>query len=368
MVALAVASLSLQSPPGRASEGPFHPAPLQSACHGVERTFLLPASNDHYLAMAWQQQGLSLADVAPSSVPDDWEQIRKFEMLISLEKFQEAEPLLRAYVISHPSSWKAYYFLGYTSFREQQLSESVKALAKSLQLNADDAEAHNLLGKCLSIAGVYDRATWEFHEALRLDPKFAEPHYNLGRIFAIQDDFSHARREFELAIEANPNYAQSYNALGFALEALGDDSQALEDYQKAIRLNEDRGGRFSAPYVNLSGYYNRRGQLDLAMQYAHKALDLEPQSDLAYFQIAKAYRARQDWTGVVEALEKAVQIRPASGYYYILGTAYRKLGRVKESEEAVEKFQTLEKQTGDLESKKREARRKEFGLEYRPEN
>jgi tetratricopeptide (TPR) repeat protein len=299
---------------------------------------------------------------------DDPQQIENFQDLIVKGAFQEVEPLLHTYLAAHPRSWKAYYFLGYVLLRERRIADSVKALSKSLELNVNNAAAHRILGRELTIIGRYDLALREFDQALLLDPNSAEVYYNRGRVYSIQDDFPRAKKEFEKAIELDPAYMEAYNALGFAMEALGDDAAALEDYQNAMRLNEQRHRKFDAPYVNISGYYNRRGNLDLAVEYAQRALELNPQSDLAYFQIGKACRTRRDWKGEVEAMEKAAAIKASSAqYHYVLGVAYRKLGRIKESEQAYKTFQQLEKQSADMESKRREARRARRGLELRPE-
>jgi tetratricopeptide (TPR) repeat protein len=319
-------------------------------------------------AAAEQESARSQVKESVQSDDDDRQQIENFQDLIVEGSFQDVEPLLQTYLTAHPRSWKAYYFLGYVLLRQRKISDSLKALSKSLELNTNNAPAHRLLGRELSIIGRYDLALGEFEEALRLDPNSAEVYYNRGRVYSIQDDFPRARKEFEKAIELDPAYMEAYNALGFAMEALGDDAAALEDYQNAMHLNEQRHGKFDAPYVNLSGYYNRRGKLDLAVEYAQKALELNPNSDLAYSQIGKACRTRKDWKGEVAAMEKAVAIKPSSApYHYILGVAYRKLGKIKESEQAYKTFQELEKQTADMESKRREARRARRGLELRPE-
>ena len=302
------------------------------------------------------------------SVDDDPQQIAEFQDRIVKQSFQEVEPLLHTYLAAHPRSWKAYYFLGYVQFRQRRIGDSLKALARSLELNADNADAHRILGRDLSIIGRYDFALREYEQALRLDPRSAETHYNIGRIYAIQDNFPKARRELEAAIQLDANYMEAYNALGFAVETLGDDAAALQDYQTAMRLNEDRHAKFEAPYVNSGGYYNRRGQLDLAVEYANKALALNPRSDLAYFQIAKACRTREDWKGVTDALEKAIAINPSRPqYFYVLGAAYRKLGKIQESDRALASFQHLEKGTAEFERQRREADRATRGLELRPE-
>jgi len=303
----------------------------------------------------------------PARADDDTRQIASFQGLIFEEKFQEVEPLLQTYLAAHPRSWKAYYFLGYVQFRQRKIGDSVKALAKSLELNTENVDAHRILGRDLCIIGRYEFALREYEQVLRLDPNSAETHYNIGRVSAIQDDFHKARRELEAAISLDANYMEAFNALGFAMEALGDDAAALEDYRTAVRLNEERQGRFEAPYVNLGGYYNRRGNLDLAVEYADKALALNPKADLAYFQIAKACRARQDWKGVVEALGKAITLNSSRAqYYYVLSAAYRKLGKTEEAQGAMATFQDLEKQNAEFERQRREADRAKRGLELRP--
>lgn len=325
------------------------------------------SAGDSGRVLASQGEVVSQGGAVSERTPDDLEEITNFQNLIEEERFQEVEPLLEAYLSRHPDSWKVQYFRGYVLFRQRRISDAVKALAKSLELNIENAEAHKILGRCLSVIGRFNLAQKEFEEALRLQPgSAAEIHYDLGRVYAAQDDFHGARREFEAAIQLNPTYMEAHNALGFAMEALRDDNAALQSYQNAIRLNEARGGHFEAPYVNLSGFYNRRGQLDLALEYARKAIELNPNSDLAYFQICKAHRVKEEWAQAAEAVGKAIVIRPhVAKYYYVLSIAVRKLGKHDESQRAMQRFHELEKESENYESMRREARRAEQGLEDR---
>ena len=311
-----------------------------------------------------EEQAPVLLDAPTTSAPgggpgvDETQVTMELAQLIEQGKFDDVEPRLVEYLKEKPASWRAHYFYGYVLFRQRRLSAAIKELAKSLELNTENAEAHKILGRVLSIVGRYDLALRELDEARRLMPDSAEVYYNRGRIFSIQDDFHRARQEFEAAVRLNPNYMEAYNALGFALEALGDDPGAYESYRKAVQINEQQAGRFDAPYVNLSGYYGRRGDFPKALDYARKALDLNPTSDLAYYQMAKAYRTMEDWPRTAEALEKAIAIKPSSAqYHYVLSFAYRKLGKQKESQAALAEFRKIERQTAELEKQRREARR-----------
>ena len=70
----------------------------------------------------------------------------------------------------------------------------------------------------------------------------------------------------------------------------------LQPIKKAIALNDERTGTFASAHVNLSAYYNRTGDSAQALEYARKALDLDPKSDRAWFQKGRADEHRDGWT------------------------------------------------------------------------
>src|SRR5258708_838635 len=203
-------------------------------------------------------------------------------------RFKEAEPLLTAYVKEHPQSTWGWYALGYSLFGQQKIGESIQALAKSLQLDIKNAEAHKILGRDLMIIGRFDAAQIEFEQGIRYDPRSAEMHYNLGKLFSMQDNWGPGRKEFEEALRIDPSYVEALDALGLAQEALGDNAGAIASYQKAIELNQARSGKFASAHVNLSAYYNRTDDASKGLEYARQAIELNPKSDRASFQNAKA--------------------------------------------------------------------------------
>jgi tetratricopeptide (TPR) repeat protein len=285
---------------------------------------------------------------------DDPKQMAALEGYIREGKFQEAEPLAARYVKERPQSSWGWYTLGYSLFAQQKIGESIRALSKSLELDIRNAEAHKILGRNLMIIGRFDAAQIEFEQALRYKPHSAEAHYNLGQLFSIQDNWEPARKAFEAALQIDPSYVEAVDALGFALEALGDDAGAIARYEKAIALNEARQGTFASPHVNLSAYYNRTGEPRKAIEYARKALVLDPSSDRALFQKGRAEERQGNLDGAVNALNEAISINPrASSYFYVLAGVYRRLGWTDESRKALEMFSRLERESRELEKKRR---------------
>ena len=81
----------------------------------------------------------------------------------------EVEPLLEAYVTrERPRSSWGWYALGYAYFAQQKIRDAIQALARSLELDVKNAEAHKILGRTLMIIGRFDAAQREFEEGIRL--------------------------------------------------------------------------------------------------------------------------------------------------------------------------------------------------------
>jgi tetratricopeptide (TPR) repeat protein len=216
-----------------------------------------------------------------------------------------------------------------------------------------------MLGRALMVIGRFDEARVEFEQALRYKPDSAELYYNLGKLQSIQDNWEPARTALEAAVRLDPTYVQAVDALGFALEALGDDAGAVEKYRKAVELNEAQGGRFTSAHVNLSAYYNRAGDPETAIRYARAALALDPRSDRAWFQKAKADELQGRLSEAVDALAQAISLNPRSAsYHYVQAGLYRRLGKAEESQKALEAFRRLEQESSELEKVRRRESRK----------
>jgi tetratricopeptide (TPR) repeat protein len=289
-----------------------------------------------------------------STAKDDPARLDQLENYIRANQFKEVEPLLTDYVREHPESSRGWYSLGYSLFAQQKIGESIRALAKCLQLDVKNSEAHKILGRDLMIIGRFDAAQIEFEQGIRYDPKSAEMHYNLGKLFSMQDNWAPGRREFEEALRIAPSYVEALDALGLTQEALGDNPGAVASYEKAIALNQARNGKFASAHANLSAYYNRTGDHEKGLAYARQAIELDPKSDRAWFQKAKAEEGQGNLNDAAVSLAQAITFNPrASSYYYVLSGVLRRLGKTKESKEALEVFTRLDKESNDLEKMRR---------------
>ena len=162
----------LIDPENRAARANLHAlqktAPVETATSKFEGSSLLMASS---------------SELRPRD-GDDLEHIKGFEVSIEQEKFDQVEPQLLTYLAAHSDSWRAHYIQGYVLFRQHKVGDSIRELAKSLELNVNNPEGHKILGKDFVIIGKYDYAQTELQQAVRLKPESAEIHYSLGEVYS----------------------------------------------------------------------------------------------------------------------------------------------------------------------------------------
>ena len=93
----------------------------------------------------------------------------------------------------------------------------------ALRADPDNAEAHSLLGVCLSVAGRMEEAIRVYRHALSLDPNLFAAHYNLGAALYRLGRYPEAAEAYEAALRLQPahrvaaaNLAHCYRDAGNA--------------------------------------------------------------------------------------------------------------------------------------------------------
>ena len=130
----------LQNSGVSASCGPNRPTPQRYLGTALEKKGDTEAAVAAYrkaveLNAADAVAAQSLERLTKAATPQGDPHIAEFERLIREGKFAEVEPLLAEYVTQQPGSSWGWYALGYSQFAQQKIGASIKALAKSLELD-----------------------------------------------------------------------------------------------------------------------------------------------------------------------------------------------------------------------------------------
>jgi len=170
----------------------------------------------------------------------------------------------------HPFAWKV---LAAVLKKMGKINESLVVGQKSVQLDPQDAGAHNNLSILLQQAqGRLKEAEESCRQAIKLKPDLADAHYNLGNTLKKQGRLDEAEASYTQAITLKPDYSEAHYNLGNTLKELGRLEEAETNYRKAIALKPD----YAEGHNNLGVTLQEQGRLDEAETNYRKAIALKP--------------------------------------------------------------------------------------------
>ncbi len=128
------------------------------------------------------------------------------------------------------------YDLAYELGEKGDTEAAIRMWREALQLEPEDARAHNNLGGLLLRARRLDEAEAHLRAALRADESASNARSNLGLLLMQRQRWSEARRELERALELNPDLAEARVNLGGVLLVQGRHAEAAAQLRKALEL------------------------------------------------------------------------------------------------------------------------------------
>lgn len=177
-------------------------------------------------------------------------------------------------------------------------------------------------------------ARWEeaeqfFVSAISLAPDIDTPYECLGLLYSEQDDFEVAKAYFEKCLAIRET-AQVYTLLGVSQSKLGMIAAAKDSFEKALQLDPN----YEEAYYNLALIF-RNEQPAEAVALLQKALELDPKYALAHREIGFALRKLERYSEAEHHLRYAIELDDSDGWAYMyLGNLLWATGDLTSAEEA----------------------------------
>jgi tetratricopeptide (TPR) repeat protein len=247
--------------------------------------------------------------------------------LVNLEKFKDAEGVLRAYASIHPNSADALYMLGYVLNREDKPAESLKTYTKAAQLSTPRSNDLKIVATDYVLLNDYPDAIKWMRQAIDFDPKNESAWYGLGRCYYSQSSFGDAEQAFRYALKLDPADLRVHVNLALTLEMLNKSSQARQEYERAIALANADPHSDQWPYLDYASFLLEEGKAEDAIPLLEKAIAIAPRCAKCHGKLGRALEATGRKNAAVTELEKAVALDPADAHlHYALGHAYKSAG------------------------------------------
>jgi tetratricopeptide (TPR) repeat protein len=208
---------------------------------------------------------------------------------------------LQTIVRRDPKNQDAWYQLGRAYM---QLSE--EALTRLREIDPDSVLVHEVSGEIMESMNNYDGAILEYKKAVEMAPHDAGTHYKLGNAYWSISQWDAATQEFQAELANDPRNCLAMEKIGnVILEQHGDADQALDLANKSLAICPN--------------------DLDARADRARALLRLNRPADSV---------------PDLQAVAKATPEDPT--VHFLLGQAYRSLGRTQEAESELQLYSKLE--------------------------
>jgi lipoprotein NlpI len=126
---------------------------------------------------------------------------------------------------------------GWAKFAVWDFDGAIADCDKAIELNENDADAHDARGAARRLLKDFDAATADFNQAIEIDPKNALAYSYRGLTKDNLKNYSEALTDSSKATELEPQNARAWEALGYAQNDLSQFQPALESFRKSLQLD-----------------------------------------------------------------------------------------------------------------------------------
>ncbi len=295
-----------------------------------------------------QRESLELPLQASSLPPNVENPIHRLKELVQQKEWEQAARLTNELLQENSDDPVLHYWVGVVRWQRGDRIGAVQSLRLAEGLGLDTASLHKTLGMIYFGMRQFILFKHQMEKAIARDPRDHQPHYQLGRYFlSIQNNSKLALEFLEEAIELSPDHVETVYYKGYCLELLEREEAALRSYQAAIHLLEQTTDRFSLPYEGMARLLLNK-DIERALGWARKAVQLQPELDANHFVLAKIYERSGKLNQAVEELQETIRLNPRhTSAHYILFRLYKRLGHSEEAEVELSIFRKLKAVYGE---------------------
>ena len=300
------------------------------------------ALGDALMVKGDDRRALEAYQAALKLRPDDEDALRPAASLcLRHESNNQAVPLLETLVRLHPADLKVKTDLGIAYAATGQFLKAEQQLDKAHEMAPSDPAVTVALAALDLKTGKAAAAIPLLRSAVRLVPNGYKPHFLLGSAYNRVGEYQSAVEELKSAATLEPTSSEAQYQLAQAYERLGLQEERQQAMARFTALKEQSkenpdvraGGPSPLLHAEASA---KAGKFDEAIEYAQKALSLEPQNDRIIFLLASLYYDAGQLELARQNLDEALTKAPSEWtYHYLRGLIDERSGQWVEAGESV---------------------------------
>jgi len=199
--------------------------------------------------------------------------------------YAKAVPYLQEAVTADPSNPKLRTVLAESCLWSAQYSCAMDQYRSILTADPDSVQSHMLLAQALDALNRSPEAIGELEAAARIGPNEPDLHFELGYLYFVAHDYDRAAPQFELELKNNPDHAQAAAYLGDIQLRQGNQAQAEQLLTRALALQND----MRMAWFDLGKVLSDENKNTQALAAFQKAVSLDPADPDAHYRLARLY-------------------------------------------------------------------------------
>ena len=206
-----------------------------------------------------------------------------------------------------PKSSEAHRESAWISWRyEWNFAQADREFRQAIDLDQNDAQAHETYALFLKSMGRFDEALTESNRAIELSPMAPYSRANAGSLLALMNRDDLAMTEFEKAVQLNPQVPYVWERMGPVLAMQGKIQEAIDALEKARDYSggeQDKLGWLGYAYAIAGRERDARTVLEQLTAIAARGQYISP------LHVALVYAGLRDRENAIAWLERAYQGR-----------------------------------------------------------
>ena len=250
-------------------------------------------------------------------------------------QLQKAESSYRKAIAENPACWSAYQCLAELLNSTNQKEAVLVLFRQGIQQNPRDSRYVFAIAKALSEQEKWHYASLRYQEALKIAPDRPDEYLNWAKVSIQLKKWQSAQNALKQALRLNSQLWDAYHHLGKIFQHRHQWQLALQAYKKVIQLNPS----FMHAYMRLAEVYHSLKQHQSAIKCYSYAIDnavansLVQQKAIAryeetlakhltptpqqYYEFGNLCRAKSYFAKAITAYQKAIELDPQFNLAYI---------------------------------------------------
>lgn len=208
---------------------------------------------------------------------------------------------------------------------------------KAEKVKTQDPQYQYNIGLFYLNDGNIDEAIKYLHKAISLNPNYDHALCSLGLAYSMKGNFEESVRHLKKCLSISPNLTEAHNYLGVAYQEMGLIDEAEKEFRIAV-LDINYKSR-NLPYYNLSRLYLTKGNLQEALNYVEKSLEISNNFRMAHNLKGIILERLLRYEEAIESYKKALmKLEGDVNINFNLAVAYFKNSELEKAKEIFKKI------------------------------